>query len=75
MVLKKKVLISKCNKGKSEQYVVATSAKGVMVFQASLKLVREEAGTKLTKLIHILHPKDQNVYMKEDIANENGILI
>ena len=32
------------NKDKSEQYFVVTSTKRVAVFQASLKVVREEAG-------------------------------
>ena len=36
-----------CNHVKSEQSLVVTSAKRVAVFQAILKLVREEAGAQL----------------------------
>ena len=35
------------NKVKSKQHFAVTSAKGLAVFQASLKLVREEAGAQL----------------------------
>ena len=37
------------NKVKSEQCFPVTSAKRVMVFQASLKVAREEAGARLSK--------------------------
>ena len=33
-----------CNKVESEQHLAVTSPKRVVVFQASLKLVREKAG-------------------------------
>ena len=54
MMLKKKVhcvlvIILIHNKVKSEQHFTVTSAKGVTVFQASLKVVREEAGAQLSK--------------------------
>ena len=37
------------NEVKSEQCFAVTSAKRVAVFQASLKVVREEAGAQLSK--------------------------
>ena len=49
IMLKKKVLSSIHNKVKSEQHFAVTSAKRVAVFQASLKVVREEAGVQLSK--------------------------
>ena len=36
------------NKIKSEQYMAVISVKKVAIFQASLKLVREEAGVQLS---------------------------
>ena len=55
--------------------MVVTSAKRVEVFQASLKVVREEAGAQLSnKDNRYSNPKDQNVYEK-DAANKNDTLI
>ena len=48
MILKKKVLTIIHSKVKSEQYLAVTSAKRVAVFQASLNVVREEAGAQLS---------------------------
>ena len=48
IALKKKCWLSIHNKAKSEHFAV-TSAKRVTVFQASLKVVREEAGAQLSK--------------------------
>ena len=49
IMLKKKVLLSIHNKVKSEQCFAVTSANRIAVFQASLKVVREEAGAQLSK--------------------------
>ena len=50
--------------------------RGVSTQNASLKVVREEAGTKLsTKTTNIHHPKDQNIYEKEDAVNKNDAVI
>ena len=49
IMLKKKVLIIKHNKVKSEQHFAVTSAKRVAVFQASLKVVREDTSAQLSK--------------------------
>ena len=64
------------NKVKSEQCFAVTSAKSVAVFQASLKVVREDAGANsLTTITNIQHPKDQNVNEKKDTVNKNDTLI
>ena len=64
------------NKVKSEQCFAVTSAIRVAVFQASLEVVREEAGANLPKEItNAQHPKDQNVYGKEDAVNKNDALV
>ena len=53
------------NKAKSELHLVVRSNKRVAVFQASLKLVIEEAGSQLfNKNNNDQNPMDQNVYMK-----------
>ena len=49
IMLKKRCCLSIHNKVKPEQHFVVTSAKRVAVFQASLKVVRKEAGAKLSK--------------------------
>ena len=49
IVLKKRYWLSIHNKVKSEQHFAVTSAKRVAVFQASLKVVREEVGAQLSK--------------------------
>ena len=65
---RKRCWLSINNKVKSEQHFTGTSAKRVAVFQASLKVVREEAGANSpTKITKIQHPKDQNVYKKGDV--------
>ena len=38
-----------CSKVKSEQCFAVTNAKSVAIFQASLKVVRKEARTQLSK--------------------------
>ena len=75
-MLKKKVLLSIHNKNKSEQHFAVTSAKRVAVFQASLKVVREEAVPNFQKQItKTQHPKDQIIYKKENAVNKNDTLI
>ena len=54
------------NKAKLKQCFAVTSAKRVAIFQACLKLVREEAGAQISK-----HLKDQNSYLKEGAVNKN----
>ena len=45
------------------------------VFQASLKVVREEPGALLSKEIrNTQYPKDQIVYGKENTVNKNDAL-
>ena len=74
MMLKKKVLLS-THKVKSEQCFAVTSAKRVAVFQASLKVVREDTGAQLSKEITSApHPKDQTGY-EEDAVNKNDALV
>ena len=46
---RKRCWLSIHNKVKSEQHLAVTSAKRVAVFQAILKVVREEAGAQLSK--------------------------
>ena len=46
---RKRCWLSTHNKVKSEQCIAATSSKRVEVFQASLKVVREEVGSQLSK--------------------------
>ena len=46
---RKRCWLSPHNKVKSEQCFAVTSAKRVAVFQASLKVVREDAGAQLSK--------------------------
>ena len=49
--------------------------KRVVVFQASLKSVRERDGVQLSnKIINIWHPLDQNVHVNGDAANKNDTL-
>ena len=48
MTLKKRCLLSIHNKVKSQQCFAVTSAKRVAVFQASLKVLREEVGAQLS---------------------------
>ena len=50
--------------------------KRVAVFQASLKVVREEAGAQLSKRDNKCSTsQDQIVYEKEDAVNKNDALI
>ena len=58
------------NKVKSEQCFAVLSAQRVAVFQASLKLVREEAGAQLSDNDTTQHPYDQNIHM-EGTVNKN----
>ena len=54
----------------------SNSVKRVAVFQASLKVVREEVGAQLSnKDNNPPHSKDQNIYKKEDTVNKNDTLI
>ena len=48
-MLQKRCWLSTHNKVKSEQCFAVTSAKRVAVFQANLKVVREDAGAQLSK--------------------------
>ena len=76
MMLPKRCWLSIHNKAKSEQCFAVTSAKRVAVFQASWKVVREEAGAQLsTRITNAQHPRDQNIYEKEDAVNKNDALI
>ena len=60
------------NKVKTEQSFTVRSANRIAVFQASLKVVREEADPNSpTKITNGQHPRDQNVYEKEDAVNKN----
>ena len=70
ITLKKKVLV------KSEQCFAVTSAQSVAVFQASLKVVREDLGAQLSKRDNKgPHPKDQTVYEKDATVNKNDTLV
>ena len=75
MMLKKKMLIIIHNKVKSEKWITVTSAKRAAVFQASLKVVREEASAQFSNKDKIIqHPKDHNIYEKKDAVNKNDTL-
>ena len=65
-----------CNKVKPEQCFVIRSAIRVAVFQASSKLVREMAeAISLTRILIILQPMNQNIYVKGDATNTNASVI
>ena len=50
--------------------------KRVAVFQARLRVVREEmqVPNSPTRITNVQHPKNQNVYKKEDAVNKNDTL-
>ena len=58
------------NKVKSEQCFTVTSAKRVAAFHTSLKQVPNSP----TRITNALHPKDQDIYEKEDAVNKNDTL-
>ena len=72
---RKRYWISIHNKVKSEQSFAVTSAKRVAVFQASLKVVREEAIAQLSNKNKCSTSQGQNAYEKEDAVNKSDILI
>ena len=64
------------NKVKSEQHSAVRSAKRVAIFQASLKLVREGAGSKLSnKDNKHSNSMDETIYNEWGTVNKNDALI